>query len=179
HSGVVGTTFAPPSKIRLEKIEPATNIRRGQNSMLDNQGTLADTFNYGNNYQQVHIHEGEYLHNNGFMGQGMTIAMLDAGFFNYRNNIAFDSVRMNGQIKEIFDFVAKDSSVDEDNAHGAYCFSLLAANRPGYIVGTAPKANYLLFRSEDASSEKPIEEQNWIEAIERADSLGADMVSSS
>jgi subtilisin family serine protease len=147
--------------------------------MLDNQGTLADTFNYGNNYQQVHIHEGEYLHNNGFMGQGMTIAMLDAGYFNYRNNIAFDSVRMNGQIKEIFDFVAKDSSVDEDNAHGAYCFSLLAANRPGFIVGTAPKANYLLFRSEDASSEKPIEEQNWIEAIERADSLGADMVSSS
>jgi serine protease AprX len=179
HSGVVGTTFAPQSKIRLEKIEPATNMRRGQNSMLDNQETLADTFNYGNSYQQVHIHEGEYLHNNGFMGQGMTIAMIDAGFFNYRNNIAFDSVRTNGQIREIFDFVAKDSSVDEDNAHGAYCFSLLAANRPGFIVGTAPKANYLLFRSEDASSEKPIEEQNWIEAIERADSLGADMVSSS
>ena len=178
-SRVVGTTFPPPSKARLEKLEPQTSITRGQNSVLDNQGTLADTFNYGSNYQQVHIHEGEYLHNNGFMGQGITIAMIDAGFLNYRNNIAFDSVRMNGQIKEIFDFVAKDSSVDEDNAHGAYCFSLLAANRPGFIVGTAPKANYLLFRSEDASSEKPIEEQNWIEAIERADSLGADMVSSS
>jgi subtilisin family serine protease len=69
--------------------------------------------------------------------------------------------------------------VDEDNAHGAYCFSILAANRPGVMIGTAPKANYLLFRSEDVTSEKPVEEQNWIEALERADSLGADMVSSS
>jgi hypothetical protein len=179
HADVVGTAFAPQSRIKLDKIEQETNIVSGSSSVLDNQGTLADTFSYGNNYQQVHIHEGEYLHNGGYMGQGMTIAVIDAGFLNYRNSIAFDSVVMNGQIKEVFDFVAKVSSVDEDNAHGAYCFSILAANRPGVMIGTAPKANYLLFRTEDVTSEKPIEEQNWIEALERADSLGADLVSSS
>jgi serine protease AprX len=179
HASVVGTTFAPQSKIKLQKIEPETNILLGSRSVLDNQGTLADTFNYGNNYQQVHIHEGEYLHNSGYMGQGMTIAVVDAGFHNYRTTTAFDSVNINGQIKEIFDFVARDSSVSEDNAHGAYCFSILAANRPGVMIGTAPKANYLLYRTEDVTSEKPVEEQNWIEAVERADSLGADMVSSS
>jgi serine protease AprX len=179
HAHVVGTTFAPQSKTKLEKIEPETNLRPGQRSVLDNQGILSDTFNYGNNYQQVHIHEGEYLHNGGYMGQGMTIAIIDAGFNNFRHNTAFDSAIMNGQIREVYDFVAKDSSVDEDNAHGAYCFSLLAANRPGVMIGTAPKANYLLFRSEDATSEKPVEEQNWIEALERADSLGADLISSS
>src|SRR5690349_19190628 len=102
-SSVVGTTFAPETKIKLEKIEPELNIRPHQNSVLDNQGMLGDTFNYGNNYQQIHIHEGEYLHNGGFMGQGITIAMLDGGYLNYRNNIAFDSVIMNGQIKEVYD----------------------------------------------------------------------------
>lgn len=179
HADVTGAKFAGQQQIRLEKIETETKTIPGSHSVLDNQGTLADTFNYGSNYQQVHIHEGEYLHNGGFMGQGMTIAIIDAGFFNYRNSVAFDSVVKNDQIKEVFDFVAKDSSVDEDNAHGAYCFSILAANRPGEMIGTAPKANYFLFRTEDVTSEKPIEEQNWIEAIERADSLGADMVSSS
>jgi hypothetical protein len=179
HANVVGTTFAPQSKLKLEKIEPETNIRPSLNSVLDNQGTLADTFNYGNNYQQVHIHEGEYLHNGGYMGQGMTIAVIDAGYFGYSTLTTFDSVRLNSQIKEIYDFVAEDSSVNEDNPHGAYCFSILAANRPGVMIGTAPKANYLLYRSEDVTSEKPVEEQNWIEALERADSLGADLVSSS
>ena len=180
HTNVVGTTFNPPSnKVVLDKIEPQTNVLLGSRSVLDGQGITADTFNYGNNYPQIHIHEGEYLHNKGYQGQGITIAVIDAGFNNYRNSIAFDSIVMNNQVLGVFDFVAKDSSVDEDNPHGAYCLSLLAANRPGFMIGTAPKANYLLFRSEDVTSEKPIEEQNWIEALERADSMGADMVSSS
>ena len=179
HSNVVGTAFTSSNKVALEKIEPVSNAVPGSNAVLDRQEITADTFNYGNNYQQVHIHEGEFLHNKGYMGQGVTIAVIDAGFNNYTNSIAFDSVRMNNQILGIYDFVARDSSVDEDNAHGAYCFSILAANRPGMMIGTAPKANYLLFRSEDVLSEKPIEEQNWIEALERADSMGADMVSSS
>ena len=179
-SKVVGTAFAPQlKKVAPEKIETESNVILGSKSVLDGQGTTADTLNYGNNYPQVHIHEGEYLHNKGFQGQGITIAVIDAGFYNYRNSIAFDSVVRNNQILGVFDFVAKDSSVDEDNPHGAYCLSILAANRPGFMVGTAPKANYLLFRTEDVTSEKPIEEQNWIEALERADSMGADMVSSS
>ena len=180
HSQVVGTAFAPQlKKVATEKIEKESNVILGSKSVLDGQGTTTDTFNYGNNYPQVHLHEGEHLHNQGFQGQGITIAVIDAGFYNYRNSIAFDSVVKNNQVVGVFDFVAKDSSVDEDNPHGAYCFSILAANRPGFMVGTAPKANYLLFRTEDVTSEKPIEEQNWIEAVERADSLGADVVSSS
>jgi serine protease AprX len=180
HSSVVGTAFVPSSKkVALEKIEAESNVVLGLSSVLDRQEITADTFNYGNNYQQVHIHEGEYLHNKGYMGQGITIAVIDAGFNNYKFSVAFDSVRTNNQILGIYDFVARDSSVNEDNAHGAYCFSILAANRPGMMIGTAPKANYLLFRSEDVLSEKPLEEQNWIEALERADSMGADMVSSS
>jgi subtilisin family serine protease len=139
----------------------------------------SDTIDYGSNYSQVHIHEGEYLHNKGFRGQGISIAILDAGFYAYDINPAFDSVRMNHQVLGEYDFVKKETSVAEDNVHGANCFSIMAANRPGYIVGTAPKASYWLFRTEDVSSEKPVEEFNWIEAAERADSVGADMISSS
>lgn len=180
NSQVVGSAFASQSqKVAPEKIEPQSNVILGSKSVLDGQGTASDTLNYGNNYPQVHIHEGEFLHNKGYQGQGIIIAVIDAGFYNYRTSIAFDSLIINNQILGVFDFVAKDSSVVEDNPHGAYCFSILAANRPGFMVGTAPKANYLLFRSEDVTSEKPIEEQNWIEALERADSLGADVVSSS
>jgi subtilisin family serine protease len=168
-----------PNHVKLEKIEPASNLATGSRAVLDQHGTLDDTINYGNNYQQVHIHEGEYLHKQNFQGQGMVIAVLDGGFKNYLTNIVFDSVRNNNQILGTYDFVTNDSSVNEDNSHGAFCFSILAANRPGFIVGTAPKAKYWLFRTEDAATEKPIEEHNWIEAAEKADSLGADMISSS
>jgi hypothetical protein len=138
-----------------------------------------DVFNYGSSYAQVHIHNGEFLHNIGLRGQGMTIAMLDAGFQNYLTVRAFDSARANGLILGTWDFVARESSVNEDNAHGMECFSTIAANIPGQFVGTAPKAAFYLFRSEDASSEYPIEEHNWVCAAERADSSGSDMISSS
>lgn len=152
---------------------------QSSNAVLDRQGVQDDTVNYGNNYNQVHIHEGEYLHNSGYRGQGITIAMLDGGYLNYLTNTAFDSVRNNNQVLGTYDFVMNDSSVNEDNSHGAICFSILAANKPGVYVGTAPGANYWLFRTEDVSSEKPVEEYNWIEALEKADSLGVDMISSS
>ena len=138
-----------------------------------------NVLNYGKSYNQVHLHEGEYLHNLGFTGEGMLIAILDAGFFGYKTNPAFDSIRLQNRILGEWDFVANEQSVNEDHAHGMYCFSILAANRPGLMVGTAPHAKYYLFRTEDAASEYPIEEQNWAVAAERADSLGVDMISSS
>jgi serine protease AprX len=146
---------------------------------LKETGITADFFNYGLSFEQLHIHNGEFLHNIGLRGQNMIIGMLDAGFNNYQTLKAFDSVRINGQILGIYDFVAKDSSVNEDNAHGMECFSTISANIPGQFVGTAPKANYYLFRTEDASSEYPIEEFNWVCGAERVDSVGGDLISSS
>ncbi|HEU0112753.1 MAG TPA: S8 family serine peptidase [Flavisolibacter sp.] len=142
-------------------------------------GLEADIFNYGNAYAQVHIHNGEFLHNIGLQGQGIVIGMLDAGFQNYKTVQAFDSARANGQIKGTWDFVARDTNVNEDHPHGMQCFSTIAANIPGQFVGTAPKASFYLFRSEDATSEYPIEEHNWVCAAERVDSSGGDMISSS
>lgn len=141
--------------------------------------TADNVYNYGQSYNQVHIHNGEYLHNKGFNGKGITIAVLDGGFFNYATIKAFDSLRINNQILGTWDFVANNAQVNEDHPHGMYCFSIMAANQPGQLVGTAPKASYYLFRTEDVFSETPIEEHNWVVAAERADSAGADIISSS
>ena len=140
---------------------------------------IQDFFNYGSNAGQVHIHKGEYLHNLGFRGEGIIIAMLDAGFNNYKNNPAFDSLRAGNQILGTWDYVANEESVNEDNGHGAYCLSIMAANEPGKIVGTAPKAKYWLLRTEDAATEYPVEEQNWVAAAEFADSAGVDLITTS
>jgi serine protease AprX len=139
----------------------------------------ADFYNYGSAYDQVHIHNGEFLHNIGLRGQGLVIGILDAGFYQYTALKAFDSVNKAGQVLGVHDFVAKDNSVIEDNAHGMECFSVIAANLPGQFVGTAPKAGFYLFRSEDAGSEYPVEEHNWVCAAERVDSAGGDVISSS
>lgn len=141
--------------------------------------TTADAFNYGNGYNQIHIHEGEYLHNKGFHGEGMLITMLDAGFYHYETITAFDSARLNGQILGVRDFVDFDNSVIEDDIHGMHCLSTILTNWPGQMVGSAPKASFWLVRTEKVSSEFPVEEHNWVVGAEFADSVGSDMISSS
>lgn len=138
-----------------------------------------DELNYGNMSAQVKIHEGDFLHNMGFQGEGMTIAMLDAGYYHYDTNPVFDSIRLNNQILGTWDFVDNKADVSEEHYHGMVCLSTIAANRPGLLVGTAPKANFYLFRTEDVNSEYPTEEQNWVVAAEKADSLGVDLITSS
>ncbi len=147
---------------------------------MGTDGVQADYFDYGSgSYNEIHLHNGEFLHNIGLRGQGMQIAMLDAGFLNYTSLRAFDSIRINGQVLSTWDFVAREASVVEDHVHGMQCLSTIAANIPGQFIGKAPKASFHLYRTEDAASEYPIEEFNWVCAAERADSIGADVISSS
>ena len=140
---------------------------------------VSDFYNYGSSASQIQIHEGEYLHNKGFRGEGMLVAILDAGFYHYLSLSAFDSVRGDNQIAETYDFVDNEKSVDEDHYHGMQCFSIMAANIPGQLVGSSPKATYYLYRTEDVNSESLVEEQYWAVAAERADSIGVDVISTS
>ena len=155
-----------------EKIQPLD-----ANTSLKKEGN--NVYNYGNNFNQIHIHEGEFLHNKGFTGNGMVIAILDAGFYQYTSNSAFDSLLNHQQILGIRDYVDYDNSVEEDDIHGMYCLSTIATNWPGKMVGTAPNARFWLLRSENSHSEYPVEEHNWAVAAQFADSSGADMISSS
>ncbi|MCK5823410.1 MAG: S8 family serine peptidase [Bacteroidales bacterium] len=134
---------------------------------------------YGYSENQIKMLNGHVLHNNGNQGQGMQIAVIDAGFYHVNSLPAFDSLLLNNQILGTKDFVDGGSSVYEDHSHGMSVLSILAGNVPYIFIGTAPKAKYWLLRSEDASTESLIEEENWASAAEFADSVGADVISCS
>jgi len=148
---------------------------------LDKQESMfgADRFDYGKAYNQTHIIGTDYLHNQNYCGQGMVIAILDAGFFNVDSIAIFDSLWQNNQILGTKDFVQPGGDVFRRSTHGMMVLSIMGGNFPGNLVGTAPKANFWLLRSEDADSEYPVEEDNWVAAAEFADSVGVDVINSS
>lgn len=148
--------------------------------VLVNQGMLrSQSFDYGGSFNQIHLMNGEYLHDKGFTGEGISIAVLDAGFFMVDQLSVFDSLRNQNRILGTWDFVDNEATVYEDNSHGMQVLSCMAGNLPGQLIGTAPQGSYWLLRSEDVASEFIIEEYNWISAAEFADSVGADIISSS
>ena len=139
---------------------------------------------YGMARNQIEMIGGTRLHEAGFTGQGITIAIVDGGFQNYDRIPAF----RNTHIKGTCNFVPAhiDSMLPDDVRgpfhfidHGTKVLSALAANAPEVHIGTAPDADYWLLRSEVNHLEQPIEEDLWAMAVETADSLGADIINSS
>ena len=138
-----------------------------------------DSTIYGNSYTQVAQLNGLYLHRQNYFGQGIRIAVLDAGFLEVDSYPAFDTLRAENRILGTKDFVDPQSDFFSTHYHGMSVLSCMAGYIPGMLIGTAPKASYWLLRSEDAASEYIIEEDNWIVAAEFADSAGADIINSS
>jgi serine protease AprX len=136
-------------------------------------------FDYGPSFHQIHMLNGDLIHNMGYRGQGKVIAVIDAGFLQVDVLKAFDSLWQNNQILGTHDFVSPGSNVFQGHIHGMVVLSLIGGNYPGRIIGTAPKAGFWLLRSEEANTEYIIEEYNWVCAAEYADSVGADIISSS
>jgi subtilisin family serine protease len=130
---------------------------------------------YGYAEQQIEMLNGIALHNLGRRGQGMRVAVIDAGFANVDRIQAFASLRLIGTHNVVF----PGHSVFCFDDHGTKVLSCLAANLPGWMIGTAPEASYLLIKSEDTRSEFPIEEDFWAAAVEYADSAGVDVVTTS
>lgn len=142
--------------------------------------TSGNTYDYGQAYNQINMLNGIALHDMGFAGQGMVIAILDAGFTNTDQLSAFDYLWDNGRILGWKDFVnPANPDIFGSHSHGTSVLSTMGANLPGEMVGTAPEASYYLLRSEDGDSEYLIEELNWVSAAEYADSVGADVINSS
>ena len=124
---------------------------------------------------QIKMHRGDRLHAAGYQGDGLRIAVIDAGFKNVDQIGAFDSLRLEGTRN----FVTPSRSVFEEDDHGTKVLSCMAANIEGIMLGTAPNAKYWLLKSEDPRSEYPVEEDYWVAAVEFADSVGVDVISSS
>jgi subtilisin family serine protease len=130
---------------------------------------------YGYGAGQLTMLHGDRLHGAGKRGQGMRIAVIDAGFLNADRISAFASLRLLGTYNAVF----PGHSVFCEDDHGTKVLSCLAACLPGMIIGAAPEASYFLIKSEDSRTEYPIEEDYWAAAVEYADSAGADIISSS
>ncbi len=134
---------------------------------------------YGFSKTQVAQTKADKMHAAGFKGEGMVIAVLDAGFYKMYKMETFDHLRKEGRLLGTWDFVEGDSIVYEDDMHGMNVLSCMAAYTEYEMIGTAPGASYWLIRTEDATTENPIEEANWVAGAEMADSAGADLINSS
>lgn len=137
------------------------------------------SLDYGNSFTQNNLINVPAVHNLGFDGSGVTICVMDAGFNNLAH-VVFDSMN----IIATWDFVNGDPNVGDENdmgsgSHGTYVLSVLGGYAPGNLIGPAYRANYILAKTENTDSETPVEEDNWIAALEWADSIGVDLTSTS
>lgn len=134
---------------------------------------------YGGAETQVKQLNVDLLHDMGFDGSGVIIAVLDGGFVGTDDHSCFDNMREEGRLLGVRDFVYGSQSVYTQSTHGTSCLSTMGAYDPSQMVGTAYKASYYLLHTEDGDQENIIEEYNWVSGAEYADSLGVDVCSTS
>ena len=165
----------PDIAVAGEAAIPAHLPRRTVSSSLPD-------LNYGLSLPQVETINIPAVHNTGNFGQGVIVGSFDNGFRLLEHEV-FDSLRP--RIMATYDFVDHKVSVvpNDPNSpfgyHGIATLSTLAGYRPGELIGPAFGASFILARTENDSSETPIEEDNWVAAMEWADSIGVDVTSTS
>ena len=150
-------------------------------------GALApDALNYGDAADQLAQINVPAVHDLGYTGAGVTLAIMDTGFRKTHN--AFAQHYLNGRVLAEWDFVNDDGNTAneaEDNDwssqwnHGTYIFSVSAGEDPGNMYGPAYHANIILCKTEDVRSETQVEEDNWVAALEFSDSIGTDVITTS
>jgi hypothetical protein len=176
------TSQADPGKlnslpfVRAVKIVKSSSKGSGYIDKSDPTVSLAALPPYDMTVTMVN---GYPLHNSGYNGKGILIAVLDAGFTNAGQISSLNGLRARKGIKDTYDFVLKNNNIYGYNSHGTNVLSVLAGKLEGEIEGTAQDADYLLLRTEDAGSEYPCEEDFWAAGAEYADSTGADIITSS
>ena len=134
---------------------------------------------YGGAESQVKQLKVNVLHDQGFDGTGVVVAVLDGGFYGTDDHPCFDNMRAEGRFLGVREFVYGVSTVYSQSTHGTSCLSTMAAYVPNTMVGTAPKASYYIIHTEDGAAENIVEEYNWVSGAEYADSLGVDVCSTS
>jgi serine protease AprX len=140
--------------------------------------------NYGFSLAQVDQINVPIVHDMGYRGQNVIVCMLDTGY--KKDHQAFALAFSEGRVLAEYDFVNHDSNTQNEpgdpadqHYHGTYTWSTLGGEFDGELYGPAYRASFLLAKTEDVSSEQPIEEDNWVAGMEWGDSLGAEVISSS
>lgn len=136
---------------------------------------------YGHAFTQINQINVWPLHGLGYSGRGVVVGLLDSGF--RTNHEIFRQARLIAQ----HDFVNDDGDVSRDfsdpndysDSHGTGTWSILGGLKPGELVGPGYGADFVLAKTETDNFERPIEEDYWVAGIEWAESLGAEVISSS
>jgi serine protease AprX len=160
----------------------ATDVKSTTEVQQANQYTAlqgTQSLAYGGSYTQIRNINADHMHEDGYTGQGILIALLDGGFRNASSVAAMEHLYTQQKIVATYDFVDLEENVYDDHEHGLNVWSVVGAYAPGSLIGSAYGASYILLRTEDVMSETPLEEANWARAVEYADSLGVDIVNSS
>ena len=175
YSFIESIEFANKS-LNISAKTSAKKIQPNHQNKLSNTTT---DFTYGNAENQIKMLKGDFLHQQNFTGSGMQIAIIDAGFPNVNNLAAFQRIRDNNQILGGYNFADRTTNFYTRDSHGTHVLSTIAGYVENQFVGTAPDAKFYLFISEIAESETVLEETLWVEAAERADSLGVNVINTS
>ncbi len=167
-------------RFRNDNFEEETqndNSEEPNQNLSKPEGT--NSLNYGQSFTQLNQITVPQVHDLGYTGAGVTICMMDAGF-DLLSHQAFSSMN----IMATWDFVHGDPNVQNgsdmgDGSHGTATLSLIGGFFEGQLIGPAYGADFILAKTENTDSETPIEEDNWIAAMEWADSIGVDVTSTS
>lgn len=135
---------------------------------------------YGKAFPQINIHSAQTMHDSGFTGKGMRIAVFDNGFQNVFAIPAFQLAVNEGRLHSVWNYVDTVQDVNKSGgSHGTAVLSTMAGFIQDTFIGSAPRADYYLFKTENNASETKLEEINWTMAAEKADSIGVDVINSS
>jgi hypothetical protein len=151
--------------------EEESNQPQG-NSLYKQEGITS--YNYGQSFTQMNQINVPAVHDMGYTGQGITICSMDTGFDNLSHEV-FGSMN----IIAMWDFVDGDPDVSQGGSHGTSTLSTIGGFKEGKLIGPAFSSDFILARTEDIFSETPVEEDNWIAALEWADGMGVDVTTTS
>ena len=155
---------------------------RGLNNALDSHAFDKTLDKVTDN--QIEMLSGDFLHDKGYKGQGVLVGVLDSGFHK-ADKIAplqhlYDGNQDNGEVLYGFSMLPQNEDVYGaiGAQHGLNVLSCMAALSDDYS-GTAPHAHYILANTEDPNNENPVEESWWVQAAEKMDSIGVDVINTS
>ncbi|MBF4516425.1 S8 family serine peptidase [Flavobacterium sp. ANB] len=154
-------------------------VSENQVSITNDKLNTTVDYAYGTSANQIQMLNGQVLHQQNYTGAGKIIAVLDAGFPGVNTAQPFQNLIANNRILGGYDFVSRNANFYAGDDHGTMVLSTMGGYKENALIGTAPDASYYLFITEDDDSEGPVEESLWVEAAEKADSLGVDIITTS
>lgn len=166
----------------VKDIKAHTTYRRKVEEVHENTNfnSIAKTNSYyGSAFVQNDMIGIPCIHAAGYTGTNIIVTLMDSGFRNADTLSCFKHVFLSGRLLNTYDFVDNQPTAWDEDGHGTLVWSTIAAKLPNVIVGTAPDAKFILYRTEQVSAEVNQEEVNWLLASQRADSLGTDIIHSS